>query len=356
MLVGNGSANRLDGGGGADTLRGAGGADTLVGGGGADTFHYKAAADSTVTNPDRILDFSGSSGDGDQLDLSGLGNDLTFIGTTAFSNSAGEVRYVQRGADTNTDASDDYTDVLVDLDGNGTANVKLTLVGLHSLTLDDLPGVQAPPAPVVKPRDIDGTPGDDTLVGDAQANVLRGLAGDDVLDGQAGADTLDGGSGADTAAYTDSDAAVQVDLDAGTATGGHAQGDTLTSIEHLRGSAHADVLRGDNSANRLWGGAGADKLVGLSGHDRLYGEAGADRLYGSWGDDVLEGGAGADVLDGEGGTDTLSYAGSASGVTVNLATGAVSARRRPPAYRRRRRRPACPHPHPPPGGWPPHCR
>ncbi len=64
--------------------------------------------------------------------------------------------------------------------------------------------------------------------------------------------------------------------------------------------------------------------MGLSGNDRLYGEAGADRLYGSWGDDVLAGGAGADVLDGEGGTDTLSYAGSASGVTVNLATGAVS--------------------------------
>ncbi len=81
---------------------------------------------------------------------------------------------------------------------------------------------------MVKAQDIDGTPGDDTLVGDDQDNTLRGLAGDDTLEGKAGADTLDGGSGADTAAYTDSDAAVQVDLDVGTATGGHAQGDTLT--------------------------------------------------------------------------------------------------------------------------------
>ena len=324
VLVGNGSANRLDGGAGADTLRGAGGADTLTGGAGDDTFQYSNATDSTGANPDRILDFSGNGGDGDHLDLSGLGNDLIFIGTTTFSNSAGEVRSVQRGAATSSNTSDDYTDVLVDVDGDGTANVKVILAGLHSLTLDDLPGVQAPPAPVVKLRDLDGTAGDDTLVGDAQDNTLRGLDGNDVLDGRAGADTLDGGTGQDTAAYTDSDAAVQVDLDVGTATGGHAQGDTLTGIEHLRGSAHADVLRGDDSANRLWGGAGADKLVGLGGHDRLYGEAGADRLFGSWGDDVLEGGAGADVLDGEGGTDTLSYAGSASGVAVNLASGAVS--------------------------------
>ncbi len=123
-LAGQAGADRLEGGTGADTLDGGAGSDTLAGGSGADTFQYSNAADSTVTNPDRIVDFSGSSGDGDHLDLSGLGNDLTFIGTTAFSNSAGEVRSVQRGADTSSNTSDDYTDVLVDLDGNGTANVK----------------------------------------------------------------------------------------------------------------------------------------------------------------------------------------------------------------------------------------
>ncbi len=326
VLVGDGSANRLAGGGGADTLRGAGGADTLTGGAGddtldggagsdtlaggagADTFHYSNAADSSVANPDRIVDFSGSSGDGDHLDLSGLGNDLTFIGTTAFSNSAGEVRSVQRGAATGSDTSDDYTDVLVDVDGNGTANVKLTLVGLHSLTLDDLVGVQAPPAPVVKPRDLDGTPGDDTLVGDAQDNTLRGLAGNDVLAGQAGADTLDGGSGDDTASYTDSDAAVQVDLDAGTATGGHAQGDTLTGIEHLSGSAHNDTLRG---------AAGANTLRGHGGDDVLAGQAGADRLEGGTGADTLDGGAGSDTLAGGAGADTFHYKAAADSTVAN---------------------------------------
>ena len=256
-LVGDARANVLRGLAGADTLDGGAESDTLAGGTGADTFQYSAAADSTVANPDRILDFSGSDGDGDKLDLSGLGNNLIFIGTTAFSNSAGEVRSVQRGAATSSDTSDDYTDVLVDVDGDGAANAKLTLVGLHSLTLTDLVGVQA--------ADIVGTAGADTLVGDARDNILRGLAGDDVLDGQAGADTLDGGTGQDTASYTDSDAAVQVDLDAGTATGGHAQGDTLTGIENLRGSAHADVLRGDNSANRLWGAPGMTSWWGWVG-------------------------------------------------------------------------------------------
>ncbi len=66
-ITGNAVANRLEGGTGADTLEG---------GAGADTFAYSNAADSTVANPDRILDFSGSGGDGDHLDLSGLGNDL----------------------------------------------------------------------------------------------------------------------------------------------------------------------------------------------------------------------------------------------------------------------------------------
>ena len=43
-----------------------------------------------------------------------------------------------------------------------------------------------------------GGAGDDTLVGDPEANALRGRAGDDVLDGGRGDDSLFGGTGADT--------------------------------------------------------------------------------------------------------------------------------------------------------------
>ncbi|MCA3255656.1 MAG: hypothetical protein INF91_08580, partial [Alphaproteobacteria bacterium] len=42
---------------------------------------------------------------------------------------------------------------------------------------------------------------------------------------------------------------------------------------------------------------------------------------GGGGDDVIEGGAGADTLDGAAGIDTLSYAGSATGIVIDLGTG-----------------------------------
>ncbi|HMR34488.1 MAG TPA: hypothetical protein PKA09_26260, partial [Geminicoccus sp.] len=74
----------------------------------------------------------------------------------------------------------------------------------------------------------------DTLWGGDGIDTLAGNNGDDLLRGDAGADKLDGGNGIDTADYTGS-AAVVVDLAAGTASGGHAQGDKLSAIENLTG-------------------------------------------------------------------------------------------------------------------------
>ena len=205
-------------------------------------------------------------------------------------------------------------------------------------------------------ENLTGSAFDDTLIGDAAENVLEG--GD-------GADTLDGGAGADTASYAASDLAVSVDLSTGTKSGGHAAGDTLTSIENLSGSRYSDVLTGDAGANRLDGGAGNDRLTGGAGADVLVGGPGADAAYyassaaavtvnlldgtgtggdaegdtldsieylsgsafddtliGDAGNNVLSGRAGADTFDGGEGTDTVSYSGSNAGVTVNLLTGA----------------------------------
>ena len=58
-----------------------------------------------------------------------------------------------------------------------------------------------------------------------------------------------------------------VNLGAGTASGGDAQGDTLSGIESLTGSAQADTLTGDSGDNMLDGGAGADVLTGGLGND-----------------------------------------------------------------------------------------
>ena len=62
--------------------------------------------------------------------------------------------------------------------------------------------------------------------------------------------------GRDGASYRDSDAGVTVNLTTGTGSGGHAQGDTLRSIENVAGSRHADQLTGDSGNNLLEGNGG----------------------------------------------------------------------------------------------------
>ena len=155
---------------------------------------------------------------------------------------------------------------------------------------------------------LTGTAGDDTLSGTAGDDTLNGLAGDDTLHGSPGADALNGGAGADTADYSQSNAGVLVRLhDARAVKFGHAQGDTLTGIEHLIGSRHNDTLAGDGGDNRLEGRDGNDVLYGgpTGGDDMMYGGNGDDRLFGGRGDDTLTGGAGFDYLKGGPGDDEL---------------------------------------------------
>jgi Ca2+-binding RTX toxin-like protein len=128
----------------------------------------------------------------------------------------------------------------------------------------------------------------DGLRGDAGANTLQGLNGNDILNGRdgsdvlnggAGADSLDGGNGIDTASYFTAPTGVAVNLYAGTASGGEAQGDVLSGIENLSGSHQGDDnLVGDSGVNVLQGWNGDDVLTGARGADMLTGGAGADRF------------------------------------------------------------------------------
>ena len=155
---------------------------------------------------------------------------------------------------------------------------------------------------------VNGNDGDDTLTGGAGDDILNGGKGDDILNGGSGADTLDGGDGLDTASYADSPGRVQVRLhDARGVKFGDAEGDTLTGIEHLVGSAHNDILAGDGGDNRLEGGDGNDDLFGgpTGGDDEMLGGNGDDRIYGGKGNDTLTGGGGNDLLKGGPGDDVL---------------------------------------------------
>jgi Ca2+-binding RTX toxin-like protein len=123
-----------------------------------------------------------------------------------------------------------------------------------------------------------GGTGNDTLVATAGDDTLRGSGGNDLLEGGDGADEINGGSGIDTADYGSSYEGVQVHLDNGFGSGGHATGDTLSSIENVLGSAFADQIYGNSGDNLLVGHFGNDYFQGGGGNDTFNGGLGNDAV------------------------------------------------------------------------------
>lgn len=173
--------------------------------------------------------------------------------------------------------------------------------------------------------------------------------GDDVLIGGGGADHLVGGDGLDTASYVDSAQGLTFDLDGGTITG-IGDGDTFDSVEKLRGSNVSDLFIAGAAAHSVDGGGGIDLIsfdrsgigltidmtnaaasTGLAAGDSfsaikiLSGSSLGDTIIGDSNATAFIAGLGGDTIDGGGGVDGAWYILSASGVSVNLATGANSA-------------------------------
>ena len=166
---------------------------------------------------------------------------------------------------------------------------------------------------------IAGNDGNDAIYAGAGDDEIDGGDGHDLIQGGAGGDDLTGGDGRDTVSYEHSPMGVTVNLRAGTASGGNADGDDLADdFENVRGSENDDDLSGDRGTNKIWALGGNDILFGDKSTDYLYGGAGDDELDGGDGDDTLEGGYGADELTGGEDDDTASFAGSMMGVTVRL--------------------------------------
>ncbi|MEM7059545.1 MAG: M10 family metallopeptidase C-terminal domain-containing protein, partial [Pseudomonadota bacterium] len=117
---------------GADLISGGGGGDTLTGNGGDDTFLYNSLANSTPADADQITDFT----TGDVIRLAGIDADtgvsgnqaFTFIGSSAFSSTAGELRAV------NTSGND--WRVEADNDGDGTADLEIDVTTADGNPLD----------------------------------------------------------------------------------------------------------------------------------------------------------------------------------------------------------------------------
>ena len=254
-LVGNSGVNTLTGGAGNDTLEGMGGADSLIGGGGTDTVSYDHATAAVI---------------------SCLTTSLTQGSNITFSQGAAITQAGDAGDSSHVTVGDTYS---------GIEN----MIGSHL---------------------------DDTLIGNSEANVINGGAGDDTLEGMAGGDRLIGGTNLDynnTASYahagpTSGSVGVTASLLLPNDTlryitnTGDATDDTYDHIRNLEGSSFDDTLQGDDNINTLSGGAGDDTLEGLGGGDSF--------VLGH-GDMLIGGGHGVNG-------DTASYANAGTGVTASL--------------------------------------
>jgi len=315
-ISGNGAANRFtaaagsefgvvfDGRGGDDVLIGALGDDILIGGAGHDQLYGGDGADRLEGDAgdqlfgedgNDILVFTGSADTSSSLISGGAGIDTAILrGSSTSINLATGV-----GTVGNTAVSIFTTENVI-VEGVG--------AGLRSVSgngADNRFEVGALGNDGSFSVHFQGLSGNDVLYGGAGDDTLDGGAGDDVLRGGAGNDTLIGGSGIDTADYAAAAGGVTASLTTGLASNdGDGATDSFSSIENLTGSAFNDNLTGNGANNLLLGGAGNDVLEGLGG------------------DDVLRGGAGVDVLNGGSGDDTADYSQAASGVRVQLNTGA----------------------------------
>lgn len=346
FLQGDAGANRLDGGEGDDFIAGGGGDDVLIGGPGTDQLHgedgddvFLIAAGADHAYPEEIHGGGGtdtirftSTAPGDFLLLSGFffdprvtGIELIVIGDAAGDTSGTtplgvNARFVGSGLtlvgndgdnflggtlfadtilgnggdDTFSRSSGDDT-----LDGGAGSDTLVHLGASSPVTVDLAAGfafdLDGGTDTLISIENADGGDGDDTLIGDAGANVLRGLAGNDRLEGGAGDDTLDGGAGADTMLGGAGDDTYVQDDAGDVIVEGRNQGiDTVRSSVSTTLPEHVEnlVLAGaaaEGTGNRL-----DNALTGNDAANLLRGLQGDDTLRGGLGNDVLEGGAGRD--------------------------------------------------------------
>ena len=270
-LTGNDAANRLWGGAGDDNIDGAGGNDMIEGGAGADML------DGGYTDSDTGTD--GNQGNSETNTLSYAGSDAgVTVNLVTASVSGGH-------AEGDTIVTFEQLVPIPDEDPNNEVDVATFVHVTGSMHDDRLTGDN-------NGNHLAGGGGDDTLRAGAGADRVIGGPGADVLDGgededekdnmvpdPADTDPADGqdmiAASIDWAVYKHAMEGVTVDLSTGMGTGGEAMGDTLTNIELIWGSEHADTFIAS---------------------------------------------AGPDIIEGDGGSDTVSYEASEMGVTVDLSS------------------------------------
>ncbi len=270
LLTGNTLANLIVGGLGNDTLASGGGSDTFAGGAGADSIIGPTLTEFSTNNIRAGLDYS-SSLLGVVIAASDTGDTLTFSGG--------------------------------DAEGDVVSGRFATFIG--SATGANLITGGSPNETIVG-----GAAADTLLAGSGHDSIVAGAGADsidagllsDTISGGAGADTIDGGADVsfntnDLVDYSSSGAAVSIDLRLATPqSGGDAEGDVLSRIESITGTAFDDRIVGN--ASGVVNNQSANQLDGGAGNDTLIGREGSDTLTGGDGNDYLDAGVGRSMFNG----------------------------------------------------------
>ena len=117
---------------------------------------------------------------------------------------------------------------------------------------------------------INGTAGNDSLVGTNGNDLIIALEGNDRIAGLNGDDCIVGGPGTD----------------------------------QISGDNGNDAIDAGEGNDHVAGGNGNEVITGGSGNDTMDGANGIDQITGGPGNDIMTGGNGNDSLQGDGGTDT----------------------------------------------------
>lgn len=255
VLKGTNAADEIDGFGGDDRIFANSGHDTVRGGSGDDVLWGGQGNDDIFGGSGRdtiIIDQGNNAYDGDSN-----------IDKLVFA----DVETTFEWLDLNFQVVEATTGFSVDLE---TGETRRSTVGSDAFTVDW--GTNT----FTSIEEYRMTNHADVFRGDDGGDLIEMGGGNDVVEGRGGADAIFGDGGTDTATYASSTAGVNVDLTRATQQGGDAQGDTLTSIENLIGSAFDDRLEGGANNNTLEGGGGRDEIIGGGGRDILRGGSGAD--------------------------------------------------------------------------------
>lgn len=305
VITGNSGNNTLDGGAGNDTLGGGLGNDTYYVNGGDTLVELTGEGTDTVFSTTTYtlganLENLSLQGTGT---INGIGNTLNnvLIGNSGKNSLAGGsgndtldggagIDTLNGGTGNDVFIVDTLTDVLVELAGGGTDDVRASLSYTLGSYLENLV--------LTGSGNLNGT-------GNTANNRITGTTGNNILDGgTAGNDTLVGGLGNDTYVINGGDTITELAGEGTDLVNSSVSYTLLTNLENL-------TLTGTDATNGT-GNTVANVLTGNSGNNTLDGKAGADTMAGGLGDDTY-------VVDNIG--DVISEA---SGQGVDLVRSSIS--------------------------------